>query len=408
LFAAEAERLDDAALSRRVGGLLGNDLGQMRVQFNARTYVVEPIYRDDALGLWDIGDPAATAGEMFELQVEAVRMMRKEEAAQPDRRREEADSKTDAAGRARSAAPDDRGIVVASYPEWDRAAGVERPDWATVRDTVPALGDARSIDDALDAATAIRTRIDRLVRGARIGRHERLRRRPDGAELDSDAALDAAIALRTGGIPDERIYRTSTRRTHDLAVILLLDVSESTRDRVGANGASVLEIERLAVAALSAALAPRAETFALLAFSSAGRDDVRVTRLKDFKEPYDASVRARLAGLMPGLSTRLGAALRHAGAQIAPVRAHRKLILVLTDGEPCDIDVADARDLIEDARRATLVLKAKGIDVFGVTLDPSGVGSGVAIFGRGQHMPVRRLEDLPLRLAALYFRLARR
>ena len=70
--------------------------------------------------------------------------------------------------------------------------------------------------------------------------------------------------------------------------------------------------------------------------------------------------------------------------------------------------VADPRDLIEDARRATLGLKAKGIDVFGVTLDPSGVGSGVAVFGRGQHMPVRRLEDLPLRLAALYFRLARR
>jgi nitric oxide reductase activation protein len=246
------------------------------------------------------------------------------------------------------------------------------------------------------------------VRGARIGRHERLRRRPDGPELDLDAALDAAIALRTGDIPDNRIYRTSARHTHDLAVTVLLDVSQSTRARVGADGASVLDLERLAVAALGAALAPRAGTFSLLAFASAGRDDVRVMRLKDFHEPYDASVRARLAGLVPGLSTRLGAALRHAGAEIAPARAHRKLILVLTDGEPSDIDVADPRDLIEDARRAALALKAKGIDVFGVTLDPSGVGSGLAVFGRGQHMPVRRLEDLPLRLAALYFRLARR
>jgi nitric oxide reductase NorD protein len=55
-----------------------------------------------------------------------------------------------------------------------------------------------------------------------------------------------------------------------------------------------------------------------------------------------------------------------------------------------------------------LTLKSKGIDVFGITLDPSGVGSGALVFGRGQHMPVRRLEDLPMRLAALYFRLARR
>jgi len=198
------------------------------------------------------------------------------------------------------------------------------------------------------------------------------------------------------------------RRSHDLAVMILLDVSESTRDRTGGEGASVLDVERLAVAALGAALAPRAETFALLAFASAGRDDVRVTRLKDFAEPYDASVRARLAGLTPGLSTRLGAALRHAGAKLAPVRSHRKLILVLTDGEPSDIDVSDPHDLAEDARRATLTLKAKGIDVFGITLDPSGVGSGALVFGRGQHMSVRRLEDLPMRLAALYFRLARR
>ncbi len=58
LFAAEMDHLEDMSLSRRIGGLLGNDLGQMRVQFNARTYVVEPVYRDDGLGLWDFGDQA--------------------------------------------------------------------------------------------------------------------------------------------------------------------------------------------------------------------------------------------------------------------------------------------------------------------------------------------------------------
>jgi nitric oxide reductase NorD protein len=406
LFTAEAGRLEDPALSRRIGGLLGNDLGQMRVQFNARTYVVEPVYRDDGLGLWDMEDPSALSTEAVELLVEAARATQREDEASG--RRDEAEYDTSAVGRARAAPPEDRGIAVATYPEWDRSTGLERPDWVTVRDTIPAMGDARAIDDALDAAPGVRARTNRLVRGARIGRHERLKRQPEGPELDLDAALDAALALRTGEIPDGRIHRTSVRRSHDLAVIILLDVSESTRDRVGADGASILDIERVAVAALSAALAPHAETLALMAFASAGREDVRVTRLKDFSEPYDASVRARLAGLTPGLSTRLGAALRHAGAAFAGVRSHRKLILVLTDGEPSDIDVSDPRDLTEDARRAVLRLKTKGIDVFGITLDPSGVGSGAAVFGRGQHMPVRRLQDLPTRLAALYFRLARR
>jgi hypothetical protein len=405
LFIAEMGNPDDPLLSRRVGGLLGNDLGQMRVQFNARTYAVEPIYRDDGLGLWDMDDPALAA-DAIDLMVEAARP-RQEEQTQADQIGGEPRQDRAGVGRAREAGRDDRGIAVARYPEWDRMARVERPDWTTVRDVAPAWGDPLLVERALDAVPALRARINGLVRGAKVGRHERQRRRPDGPELDLDAALDAAIVLRTADVPDHRIYRTSVRRTHDLAVTILLDVSESTRDRVGADGASVLDIERVAVAALGAALAPRADMFSLLAFASAGRDDVRVMRLKDFGEPYGPPIRARLAGLVPAFSTRLGAALRHAGAAIGSVRSHRKLIIVLTDGEPSDIDVADPIDLIEDARHATLALKSEGIDVFGMTLDPSGVGSGEAVFGRGRHMPVRRLEDLPMRLAALYFRLAR-
>src|SRR5258708_9782095 len=205
----------------------------MRVQLNANAYVVEPIYRDDGLGLRDVAAPAALAAAALELRAEAVRTTEQEPRADVDRRHDEAEGDSTAAGRARAAPPDDRGFIVATYPEWDRAAAVERPDWVTVRDVAPALGDKRPIEDALDAEPSVRLRIDRLVRGARIGRHERLKRRPDGPELDLDAALDA-IALRTGEIPDGRIYRESLRRTHDLAVLILLDISESTRDRVGA------------------------------------------------------------------------------------------------------------------------------------------------------------------------------
>jgi nitric oxide reductase NorD protein len=120
-------------LSRQVGGLLGNDLGQMRVQFNARTYVVEPVYRDDGLGLWDFGDRAQPQDEVVEMMVEAARLDRRDDADNPDRRREEAEPTPDAVGRARERAPDERGPVLATYPEWDCDAGTERPDWTTVR-----------------------------------------------------------------------------------------------------------------------------------------------------------------------------------------------------------------------------------------------------------------------------------
>jgi nitric oxide reductase NorD protein len=190
-------------------------------------------------------------------------------------------------------------------------------------------------------------------------------------------------------------------------VLLLIDISESTRDRL-ASGASILDVERLAVAVLAEAMSALGDPFSMLAFASNGRDDVEMTTVKAFNEPYDRACVGRLAALSPGLSTRLGTALRHAGELISHARSFRKLVIVLTDGEPSDIDVADPLDLVEDARRAAVGLRARGIDGFGVVLGSNAMNSAVRIFGRGNTMLVPRVEDLPARLSEVYFRLARR
>jgi hypothetical protein len=386
----------DPAASRRIGGLLGNDLGQMRLQFDARGYVVEPAYRDDGLGLWDFGDRSEAAPELLDLMIEAARL--RQEAGEG-----RADSGGSDAGtaRARPAGAPDQGVVLARYPEWDRAHALERPDWTCVRETPAPLGDARKLAAALDAAADLRRRVDRLVRAARPGRPRRLARQPDGMELDIDAVLDAEIAQAAGNVPDGRLYRGTALRARDLASVVLVDVSESTRG-------GILETEILAVALLAEAMARLGDPFALLAFASDGRDQVRLTRIKDFAEPFSHSARARLAGLAPGLSTRLGAALRHAGAELAGVRSFRRLVLVLTDGEPSDIDVPDPLDLVEDARRAVLGLRARGVDAFGVVLGTAGADTAANIFGRSGQTALRRLDDLPARLSDLYFRLSRR
>jgi Mg-chelatase subunit ChlD len=410
MFEARLPRLEDPAISREIGMLLGNDLGQMRVQFNARTYTVEPLYRDDGLGIWDFGEDAPSSGETLDIAVDAARAEQRDDpdqtSLQPDVRDDES-----TAGRARPVAPDQRGIVIAKYPEWDRAHGVERPEWTTVREVPARPGDPRLVEEALEHAEVLRNRIAQLVRGVRVGRTIRLKRQLDGHDLDLDAMLDAGIALRMRQEPDPRIFRATTSKHRDLAVLLLLDISESTRDGL-ASGTSILDVERLAVAVLAEAMSTLGDPFSMLAFASNGRDDVEMTTVKAFDEPYDRACVGRLAALSSGLSTRLGTALRHAGELIGHARSFRKLVIVLTDGEPSDIDVADPLDLVEDARRAAVGLRARGIDGFGVVLG-AGAGSGamnsaVRIFGRGNTMLVPRVEDLPTRLSELYFRLARR
>ncbi len=308
---------------------------------------------------------------------------------------------------ARPVAPDRRGLVIAKYPEWDRAHGVERPEWTTVREVPAQPGDPRLVEEALERADVLRSRIGRLVRGVRVGRSVRLKPQLDGHDLDVDAMLDAGIALRMRQEPDPRIFRATTSKHRDLAVLLLLDISESTRDRL-ASGASILEVERLAVAILAEAMSTLGDPFCLLAFASNGRDDVEMTTVKAFDEPYDRACVGRLAALSSGLSTRLGTALRHAGELIGHISSFRKLVIVLTDGEPSDIDIADPLDLVEDARRAAVGLRARGIDGFGVVLGSNAMNSAVRIFGRGNTMLVPRIEDLPARLSELYFRLVRR
>ena len=393
LFAAAADRLEDPGISREIGGLLGNDLGQMRLQFNAKTYVVEPAYRDDNMHLWELPD---TPDDALSMAVDAARGS--------DHGGGDKQQGDGTAARARDAGLDDRAMLMASYPEWDAVAGVERPDWTKLRDTVPVLGDPVP---NWAGERALRARVARLVRSTVVGRSVRQPPREDGEELDIDAAIAAAVARRAGVQPDRRVYRDRRPRGRDLSTLIILDVSQSTA-AIDAAGLSVLTAERLAVEALALALEARGDYYALRAFASAGRDDVRLTRLKDFDEPFTATVGARLAGLSPGLSTRLGAALRHAGAELAPLRTTRKLVLVLTDGEPSDIDVPRPHELVEDARRAVAGLRRHGIDVFGLVMDPLDAGSGAAIFGRHNAIAVRRLEELPAKLAGVYFRLALR
>jgi nitric oxide reductase NorD protein len=405
MFEARLPRLEDPAISREIGMLLGNDLGQMRVQFNAKTYVVEPVYRDDGLGLWDFGDDAPSSDETLDLAVDAVRVEQRDDPDQSFLRPDVLEDES-RVGRARAVAPE-RGIVIAKYPEWDRAHGVERPEWTTVREVPARPGDPRLVEEALDRADVLRNRIRRLVRGVRVGRTTRLKRQLDGHDLDVDAVLDAGIALRSRQEPDPRVFRATTSKHRDLVVLLLLDISESTRDRL-ASGASILDVERLAVAVLAEAMSALGDPFSMLAFASNGRGDVEMTTVKAFHEPYDRACVGRLAALSSGLSTRLGTALRHAGELISHARSFRKLVIVLTDGEPSDIDVTDPLDLVEDARRAAVGLRARGIDGFGVVLGSNAMNSAVRIFGRGNTMLVPRVEDLPARLSELYFRLARR
>jgi nitric oxide reductase activation protein len=232
------------------------------------------------------------------------------------------------------------------------------------------------------------------------------RRLTAGDRLDLPAAVAAVVARASGARPDARVYRKARFQREPLALLVLVDLSASLNDEPPGAATTLLELARNASGLLASTLAGVTEHLAIHGFSSNGRHDVGYYRFKDFDQPYDDRVRARLAGMRASSSTRLGAALRHAGRALGACAADGKLLLVVTDGEPSDVDVHDPEYLLVDAKQATLGNRRKGLRSFCVGLDPSAERSILRIFGPGNYLLLDRLDSLPEKLSQLYLRLS--
>ena len=297
------------------------------------------------------------------------------------------------------------------YDEWDYHVQLARPDWATVIEHRQPKGDPEVMDAILEKYKPVASRIRHLIDAMQPQGIVRRRGYEEGEELDLNAAVRAMIDIRRGIMPDPRISIRITRHIRDLAIVVLMDLSESTNEKIGdiAEGdagydeaPSILSLTREATGLLSWAIDSIGDAFAVHGFASDGRHDVQYYRFKDFDQKYDDDAKSRLAGMRGGLSTRMGAALRHAGSHLQQQNASKRLVLLVTDGEPADIDERDPQYLRHDAKKAVEDLAMKGISTYCLTLDPMADRYVARIFGENNYSIVDNVERLPERLPNVF------
>ncbi len=291
------------------------------------------------------------------------------------------------------------------YDEWDYQVQLHRPDWTTVYERRQGRGDPQLMDDILVKHRPVAQRIRHLVDAMQPQGIVRKRGYEEGEEIDINAAVIAMSDIRRGIMPDPRINIRITRHVRDLAVVVLLDLSESTNelvDKQDKEGPTILSLTREATGLMSWAIDSIGDPFAVHGFASDGRHDVRYYRFKDFDEPYGDEAKSRLAGAQGGLSTRMGAALRHAGHHLSDQPAQKRLILLVTDGEPADIDERDPQYLRHDTKKAVEDLASKGVYTYCLTLDPMADRYVARIFGENRYSIVDNVEKLPERLPAVF------
>ena len=282
------------------------------------------------------------------------------------------------------------------YPEWNARTQGYMPDHVRVLEA-PVQRDPEAPVFTPDARRVreIRRQFETL-RPRRI----LMPRQIDGQELDLDAVISARAELRATGRSSDRVYLASRQVERDLSVAILMDCSRSTEAAMGET--CVMDVARDALAALAQGIDAAGDRLGIWGFSSLRRDRVFLSRCKGFDQRMGADVTAAIGALRPGRYTRLGAAIRHAAAQLAAEGATSRLLLVLTDGKPNDIDHYEGRHGIEDSRMAVREARRMGLRVHGVIVDEDGQDWFARIFGKGGFSLLPHPERLTRALPEIY------
>ncbi len=422
LFASAQDRLDTNHTSWEIGAQLAHSLAQKKIPFNPRTDLLRAPYRDDNRYFWEFEefdfDKAADAGYESHKQVRKyVSVMEMANEVEVETAGDDAEeiwvlstelfpyedmgkSYNELEGREPVSEP-------FHYSEWDYQIQLERPAWATVQEKRAKSGDLQVIDAITARYKREIHRMKFLLDAMQPQGVQRIRKLEDGDEIDINAAIASFIDIRLGNQPDPRIMMRSVRKTRDFSILVLLDLSESTNETVQDQEYSVLDLTRQACVLLADAISKVGDPFAIHGFCSDGRHDVEYYRFKDFDQHWDEAPKAKLAGMTGQLSTRMGAAIRHAGHHLKLQRSAKKLLIVITDGEPADIDVRDPQYLRYDTKKAVEEVARDGVTTYCMSLDPRADNYVSRIFGQKNFMVVDHVERLPEKLPLLYAGLTR-
>ena len=234
----------------------------------------------------------------------------------------------------------------------------------------------------------------------------RLRQWVEGDEFDYRALLDFAIDKKAGKIPSDRLYIKHIKQTRDVAVLLLVDLSRSTSNTVYNSKMTILSVEKEAIVLFCEALQVVGDAFAIAGFSSTGPLGVDYLRIKDFEENLDDRVKQRINAMAPQRNTRMGAAIRHATCQLENISSKVRLLIILSDGFPNDIDYKH-RYAIEDTRKAIFEARSKNIFTHAITVHFAGDPKLDDLYGNVHHNVISDVRELPDKLLRIYGSLTR-
>ena len=312
------------------------------------------------------------------------------------------------------------------YPEWDHVVGEYKRNWCCVKESrIDPAASANYYSETLRAYGRLMPQIQNQFE--RISREglRKVKRMAEGDDLDLDAAIESLIDMRVGLLPSEQVYTSRQKLARDVVAAFLIDKSSSTAEHIepaagvpgsmagqrlhGKNYRTILDLEKETAALLMASLERLSDTYGIYFFSGSGREDVRFHVLKDFEERLSDRIAARIDNVRPLHTTRMGAAIRHTIQKLRGQESRTKLLMLISDGRPFDLDYgqqygdgAEIDYAIHDTRQALNEARDAGITPFVLTIDPQGNDYLRTMCDGINYEVLDDIHQLPSRLLALY------
>tara|TARA_Y100001960_G_scaffold65632_1_gene68988 strand:+ start:2247 stop:5441 length:3195 start_codon:yes stop_codon:yes gene_type:complete len=323
-----------------------------------------------------------------------------------------------------------------AYDEWDFRANDYRPRWCIVQERLGVSGETSFYNDTLHSYAGLVDQIKRQFESVRPEMYRKVKRLPEGEDVDIDAGIEALIDLRNRMTPDERIYWRRNKDERDVGVVFLLDMSASTAEAVeestkesewNAPGDPVaytawlrarrgetarrpykriIDVEKESMVLLMNALEAIGDRYGVYGFSGFGRENVEFYVIKEVDEQLTDRVKRRLDKVAPLHATRMGPAIRHATTKLSKIDAKTKFMFVISDGRPQDRGYSregvEKEYAVQDTRMALMEARQMDITPFCLTVDRNGHDYLRTMTGDLNYEVLPDIMELPRRLPQLY------
>ena len=280
------------------------------------------------------------------------------------------------------------------YNEWDFRRLDFRKNWVSVVEKEVPLIHTSFVNATLNKyhGEIVRLRYQfEMMRAA-----ERfVRRQRDGEDIDLDAVVESMTDARAGLAPSDRLFVRLKRDERDIAVLFLIDMSNSTQGWVG-------RAIKEALVLLCEAMEVVGDRYGIYGFSGMRRLRSEFFHIKHLGEQYDETVRQRIGSLGPREYTRMGPAIRHVVSLMNGVDARVRLLITLSDGKPEDYDDYKGEYAIEDTRHALIEAKTAGIHPFCITIDRQAQEYVAHMYGGVNYILIDNVRKLPHKMPEIY------